>query len=285
MTDDLTLPPEVVAAVIGRALAEDLADGVDVTSEATIPADHRCTVDFVARQPGVLAGGSVAAAVFDAVGDSCHVVLPLPDGAALQPGSVVLTVTGATREVLVAERTALNLLGHLCGVATATRAWVDALQGTGTVVRDTRKTLPGLRVLEKYAVRCGGGTNHRMGLFDAALIKDNHVAAAGGVVAAFLAVRERFPDLPVQVEVDSLAQLHELLRVGATDVLLDNFTPAQMREAVAVNGGRAALEASGGLTLESAGAVAATGVDSIAVGALTHSAVVLDIGADYRGEA
>lgn len=279
------LDPDAVAGVIRTALAEDLGDGVDITCEATVPADHRSVVDLVARQPGVLAGGPVAAAVFDIVGDGqCLVAMPLADGAALAPGDVVLTVTGPTRAVLTAERTALNLLGHLSGVATATRAWVDAIAGTGAVVRDTRKTMPGLRALEKYAVRCGGGTNHRMGLFDSALIKDNHVAAAGGVVAAYRAVRQRWPQAPVQVEVDSLEQLRQVLDAGATQVLLDNFTPGQMRTAVALNAGRAVLEASGGLTVADAAEVAATGVDSIAVGALTHSATVLDIGADYRRE-
>jgi nicotinate-nucleotide pyrophosphorylase (carboxylating) len=184
--------------------------------------------------------------------------------------------------LLTAERTALNLLCHLSGVATATARWADALAGTGTRVRDTRKTTPGMRALEKYAVRCGGGVNHRMSLSDAALVKDNHVVAAGGVAAAFDAVRTQFPGVPVEVEVDSLDQLAEVLDAGADLVLLDNFTPALMREAVAINAGRALLEASGGLTLPDAAAVGATGVDYVAVGALTHSAPVLDIGADLR---
>lgn len=280
------LDPDAVAGVIGVALAEDLDGGVDITCEATVPADHRSNVDLVARQPGVLAGGPVAAAVFDIVGEgTCAVEQPLPDGSMLAPGTIVLSVTGPTRAILTAERTALNLLGHLSGIATATRDWVDAVAGTSAVVRDTRKTMPGLRSLEKYAVRCGGGTNHRMGLFDSALVKDNHVAAAGGVVAAYEAVRRRWPDVEVQVEVDSLDQLGEVLGAGADSILLDNFTPEQLRAAVDLNAGRARLEASGGLTLATAATVAATGVDSIAVGALTHSATVLDIGADYREEA
>lgn len=280
------LDPQAVASVIAAALMEDLDGGVDLTSQATIPAAHRSVVDLVARQPGVLAGSAVAAAVFDMVSaGACVVDLLVSDGQRITPGTVVLSVAGPTRAILTAERTALNLLGHLCGVATATSHWVAAIEGTGAVVRDTRKTMPGLRSLEKYAVRCGGGTNHRMGLYDAALIKDNHVAAAGGVVPAFRAVQQLWPDVPVQVEVDSLAQLQAVLEAGATQVLLDNFTPDQMRHAVALNAGRASLEASGGLTLASAAAVAATGVDSIAVGALTHSAPVLDIGADYRQEA
>jgi nicotinate-nucleotide pyrophosphorylase (carboxylating) len=280
------LDAQAVVALIDVALAEDLDSGVDVTSVATVPQEHRCVLDFVARQPGVLAGAPVASAVFDVVsGGACAVASPLPEGSSVEPGSVVLSITGPTRDVLTAERTALNLLGHLCGVATATRAWVEAIAGTGAVVRDTRKTTPGLRSLQKYAVRCGGGTNHRMGLFDAALIKDNHVAAAGGVVPAYAAVRRHWPDLPVQVEVDSLEQLEAVLDAGATEVLLDNFSLEQLRTAVARNRGRAALEASGGLTLAAAAAVAATGVDSVAVGALTHSVAVLDIGADYRQEA
>lgn len=280
------LDPDSVATLIAVALREDLDGGADITCEATVPADHRSTVDLVARQPGVLAGAPVAAAVFDVVAQgSCRIHLPLPDGSRLAPGAVVLSVTGPTRAILTAERTALNLLGHLSGVATATRAWVDAVAGTSAVVRDTRKTMPGLRSLEKYAVRCGGGVNHRMGLYDAALVKDNHVAAAGGVVEAYRAVRRRWPEVEVQVEVDSLAQLRDVLDAGAQDVLLDNFTTEQLRAAVAMNAGRAALEASGGLTLASARVVAGTGVTSIAVGELTHSAAVLDLGADYREEA
>ena len=274
-----------VAAVIAAALAEDLAGGVDVTSQATIPAEHRSVVDLVARQRGVLAGGVVAAAVFDMVsGGSCTVQQPVADGTVVGPGEVVMTVTGQTRAILTGERTALNLAGHLSGVATVTRQWVEAFAGTRAQVRDTRKTMPGLRTLEKYAVRCGGGVNHRMGLHDAALIKDNHAAAAGGVVAAFLAVRREWPQAAVEVEVDTLEQLQHILDAGATDVLLDNFSSDQLREAVSLTAGRATLEASGGLTLADAAQVAATGVDYIAVGALTHSAPVLDIGADYRTE-
>lgn len=274
-----------VVAVIATALTEDLDEGVDITSEATVPKGHRSVVDFHARQPGILAGSAVAAAVFDVVSDQrCLVELPLPDGAAVDPGTLVLSVAGPTRAILTAERTALNLLGHLSGVATETAAWVEAVAGTSAEIRDTRKTMPGLRALQKYAVRCGGGVNHRMGLFDAALIKDNHVAAAGGVVEAYEAVRRRWPQVHVEVEVDSLEQLQMILRAGAAEVLLDNFTPDQLREAVAMTAGRATLEASGGLTRSSAAQVAATGVDFIAIGALTHSVAVLDIGADYRQE-
>lgn len=278
------LDPDQVQRLIETALIEDLADGTDVTSQATIPAEHRSQVDFVARQPGVIAGTAVAAAVFDLVGGGCQVAIVSPDGTAVTPGSVVLMVAGRTRDILTAERTALNLLGHLSGVATATAQWVDAIAGSEARVRDTRKTMPGLRALEKYAVRCGGGVNHRIGLYDEALIKDNHVAAAGGVVPAFRAVRATYPELPVEVEVDSLAQLRDVLAVGATSILLDNFTLEELRQAVALTAGRATLEASGGLDLQSAAAVAATGVDFLAVGALTHSVSVLDIGADYHGE-
>jgi nicotinate-nucleotide pyrophosphorylase (carboxylating) len=292
------LDPAYVEGLVRSALAEDLAGGVDVTSAATVPADQRAVLDLVARGTGVLAGAPVAGAVFDAVsGGGTVTTLVRADGSALGPGDVVLSATGRTRDLLTAERTALNLLCHLSGVATVTAAWVSALAGTATRVRDTRKTTPGLRALEKYAVRCGGGVNHRMSLSDAALVKDNHVVAAGGVAAAFDAVRAMWPDLPIEVEVDSLDQLDEVLAAGADLVLLDNFTPDLMREAVRRNQalrpttsagaanagpGRARLEASGGLTLADAAAVGATGVDFVAVGALTHSAPVLDIGADLR---
>ena len=270
-----------VDEVIRAALAEDLADGPDVTSEATIPAGHRSQLDLVARQDGVVAGLDVAARVFEIVGQ-IDVQILASDGDRVTTGQVLLSAVGPTRDLLTAERTALNLLTHLSGIATATAAWVELLGPDGPKVRDTRKTLPGLRGLQKYAVRCGGGVNHRMSLSDAALIKDNHVVAAGGVTQAFNAVRERFPGIPLEIEVDSLEQLSEVLDAGADLVLLDNFTPDQMREAVALTGGRAKLEASGGLTLENAADVATTGVDYVAVGALTHSVTVMDIGADLQ---
>lgn len=280
------LEPQAVESLIGLALQEDLGGRVDVTSVATVPAGHRSIVDLAARQPGVIAGAPVAAAVFDMVsGGECEVSVLVHDGSRVEPGDIVLSVSGPTRAILTAERTALNLLGHLSGVATLTRRWVDEVEGTGARIRDTRKTTPGLRALEKYAVRCGGGTNHRIGLHDAALIKDNHVAAAGGVVPAFDAVVAEWPDLPLEVEVDSLEQLQEALGVGAPEVLLDNFSTADLRQAVELTAGRARLESSGGLTLDNAAEVAATGVDFLAVGALTHSAPVLDIGADYRAGA
>lgn len=272
-----------VDRVIGAALAEDLDGGVDVTSAATVPAKQRSVLELVAREPGVLAAVPVAAAVFDAVGEGRVTVSEVAtDGDRVVQGAVVLRASGPTRDLLTAERTALNLLGHLSGIATHTAQWADAIAGTGARVRDTRKTSPGLRRLEKYAVRCGGGVNHRMSLSDAALVKDNHVLAAGGVREAFVAVRQMWPGLDVEVEVDTLNQLREVLDAGADLVLLDNFTVEQTREAVVLNAGRARLESSGGLTLEVAHAYADTGVDFLAVGALTHSSRVLDIGGDLR---
>ena len=274
------LDPSAVEELVRAALAEDLAGGVDVTSQATVPAEQTSTADFVVRGEGVVCGLPVAEAVMQVVGARCTPVVQ--DGARVRPGDRLLTVAGPTRAVLTGERTALNLLCHLSGVATVTRRWADAIAGTGAVVRDTRKTTPGLRALEKYAVRCGGGTNHRMSLSDAALVKDNHVVAAGGVAPAFAAVRAMWPGLPVEVEVDSLAQLEAALEAGADLVLLDNMSPDLLREAVARTAGRARLEASGGLRLADARAVAETGVDFIAVGGLTHSAPVLDVGLDLR---
>ncbi|RJL22559.1 L-aspartate oxidase [Bailinhaonella thermotolerans] len=275
------IPHDDVSAVIEAALREDLADGEDVTSAATIPAGQTATADVVARADGVVAGLAVAAAVFDRVGGSRAEAL-VKDGDRVRRGDVLMTVTGRTRDLLTAERTALNLLTHLSGIATLTRRWVDAVAGTNARIRDTRKTLPGLRALEKYAVRCGGGVNHRMGLFDAALIKDNHVVAAGGVAEAFRLVRQANPGLPIEVEVDRIDQIPPVLAEGAEEILLDNFPVEDMREAVALIDGRARTEASGGLSLESAAEVAATGVDYLAVGALTHSAPALDIALDLR---
>ena len=279
------IDPDSLCVLIRMALDEDLDGGVDVTTVATVPTDQRATLDLVARVSGVSAGAPIAAAVFAEVcGDDAMISILTPDGARVEPGQVILSVTGATHDLLRAERPALNLLGHLSGIATATRRWVDAIAGTRASIRDTRKTTPGMRRLEKYAVRCGGGVNHRMSLSDAALVKDNHVVAAGGVAAAFDLVRARFPGVDVEVEVDSLEQLDDVLAAGADLVLLDNFTTDEMREAVRRNAGRARLEASGGLSLDVAADVAATGVDYLAVGALTHSAPVRDIGADLRQE-
>jgi nicotinate-nucleotide pyrophosphorylase (carboxylating) len=277
------LDPAYVEGLARAALDEDLAGGIDVTSEATVPADQRSTADVVARADGVVAGLPVAEAVLTcAAGAVLEVDRPVADGDRVGRGTVLLTVTGPTRALLLGERTALNLLCHLSGIATATRRWADALEGTGAVVRDTRKTTPLLRPLEKYAVRCGGGENHRMSLSDAALIKDNHVVAAGGVAAAYRLVVDRFPGVPVEVEVDDVAGAVEAAEAGASLVLLDNMSPAQVREGVAALGGRARAEVSGGLTLDTARAYGETGVDYLAVGALTHSATVLDIGLDLR---
>ncbi|MER5477209.1 carboxylating nicotinate-nucleotide diphosphorylase [Streptomyces sp. NPDC002734] len=277
------LDPAEVEDIATMAVAEDLDGGVDVTTWATIPEEAVATADFTAREAGVAAGLRIAEAVISVVAsDEFEVERHAEDGDRVEAGQKLLSVTTRTRDLLTAERSALNILCRLSGIATATRAWADALEGTKATVRDTRKTTPGLRSLEKYAVRCGGGVNHRMSLSDAALVKDNHVVGAGGVAEAFRAVRERFPELPIEVEVDTLHQLREVLDAGADLVLLDNFTPAECAEAVAVTAGRAKLEASGRLTLENAKAYADTGVDHLAVGALTHSSPILDIGLDLR---
>ncbi|GAA3815685.1 carboxylating nicotinate-nucleotide diphosphorylase [Nocardioides panacisoli] len=280
--DKVGLDPRSVYDLVARALAEDVPTE-DVTSVATIPADARGVADFNARERGVVAGLGVAELVFRMVaGPDVEVPLRVPDGTAVAPGDPVLTVAGPTRGLLTAERTALNLACHLSGVATATSAWVTALEGTRARVLDTRKTLPGLRALQKYAVACGGGVNHRFSLSDRAMVKDNHVLAAGGVVPAYRAVRSAYPDLRVEVEVTDLDQLRELLDAGCTEILLDNMDSATMAEAVRITADRATLEASGGLTIERAREVAETGVDFISVGALTHSVKVFDLGMDLR---
>ena len=297
MTSLLDVPAELVAELtaagldvevlwdqIGTALREDLPRGkVDVTSTSTIPETARGEADFGAREPGVVAGLGVAALVFHAVmGDTVTVTDRLPDGTHVGAGDIVMRVAGPTRGLLIAERTALNFASHLSGIATATSHWVAALEGTRARVLDTRKTLPTLRALQKYAVRCGGGVNHRFSLSDLAMVKDNHVIAAGGVVPAFEAVRAAHPDVPVEVEVTDLGQLKELLDAGCERILLDNMSTELMADAVRLTAGRAVLEASGGLTLERAREVAETGVDFISVGALTHSVNVFDLGLDLR---
>ncbi|MFH8219778.1 carboxylating nicotinate-nucleotide diphosphorylase [Streptomyces sp. NPDC018057] len=277
------LDPLEVEDIANVAVQEDLAHGVDVTTVATIPEEAVATGDFTAREAGVVAGLRVAEAVLSVVcTDEFEVERHVEDGDRVEAGQKLLSVTTRTRDLLTAERSALNLLCRLSGIATATRAWADVLDGTRAKVRDTRKTTPGLRSLEKFAVRAGGGVNHRMSLSDAALVKDNHVVAAGGVAAAFEAVRGAFPDVPVEVEVDTLHQLREVVDAGADLILLDNFTPGECEEAVAIVDGRALLEASGRLTLDNARAYAETGVDFLAVGALTHSSPILDIGLDLR---
>lgn len=269
--------------LIKKALAEDLQGGEDVTSVSTISADSISTADFTSRKSGVLAGIDMVQAVLEEVGLT-DLTTVKRDGDAIKAGEVLLTVKGNTRAILLAERTALNFVGHLSGIATETAKWVSAVAGTECKVRDTRKTTPGYRQLEKYAVRMGGGTNHRMSLSDAALIKDNHIAAAGGVAQAFSAVRSAFPTAPIEIEVDTLDQLRVVLPLKPDLVLLDNMTPAQCKEAVAIVNGATKLEASGGIQLENAKAYAESGVDFIAIGALTHSASVLDIGLDLRAE-
>jgi nicotinate-nucleotide pyrophosphorylase (carboxylating) len=312
------LEPPGVERVVRAAIEEDFRYGPDVTSASTVGDVATVTGEVVARQPGVLAGVPVALAVLDllsegrpsfggpsgagadipvgatagngpgeanetAPGNRITGTALLADGARIGRGDAVLRVSGPATAVLGAERTMLNVLTHLSGIATATRAWADAIEGTGAVVRDTRKTLPGLRALQKYAVRRGGGQNHRMGLGDAALIKDNHVAAAGGITKAIEAVRTAAPDVPLEVEVDTLDQLREALDAGARFILLDNMDVVTTRQAVteARRYDGVKLESSGGLTLDNAGAVAATGVDYLAVGALTHSSRVLDLGLDF----
>lgn len=272
-------------ALIERALDEDLRYGPDVTTEATVPADAVTTAVMASREHGVAAGIDVAVLVLDAVlgADGYTVLDRLADGTRVQPGQALLRVQAPTRGLLTAERTMLNLVCHLSGIATATARWVEAVDGTAARIRDTRKTLPGMRALQKYAVRVGGGVNHRMGLGDAALIKDNHVAAAGSVLAALAAVRATAPDIACEVEVDSLEQLDDILGADVELVLLDNFPVWQTQIAVQRRDSRSPatkLESSGGLSLESAAAYAATGVDYLAVGALTHSVRVLDIGLD-----
>jgi nicotinate-nucleotide pyrophosphorylase (carboxylating) len=269
--------------LIRRALAEDLAGGNDITSVATVSGDEHVIADFTARKSGVIAGIDMAIATLREVGLT-DITQHLHDGDRVVPGSVLITVRGDTRAILLAERTALNFLGHFGGIATLTDQWVAAVAGTKTVIRDTRKTTPGLRLLEKAAVVAGGGTNHRLSLSDAALIKDNHIAAAGGVIAAFSKVRTAFPDAQIEIEVDSLEQLREVATQSPDLVLLDNMSPDQCLEAVTFVGGRFKLEASGGITLENARAYAQSGVDYLAIGALTHSAPVLDIGLDMNLE-
>lgn len=279
----MTLHPSIYADLIRRALDEDLAEAGDLTSEACIPAESVSRADVVARAPGVIAGGEVARQVFLAVDPALAVETRLEDGAEVAAATVVMVVEGSSRSILTAERTALNLMGRMSGVATATRRLVAAIEGTGAVVADTRKTMPGLRALDKYSVRMGGGVNHRFGLHDAVMIKDNHIVAAGGLRPAVEAARRHVGHMvKIEVEVTSLDQLQELLEIGADVVLLDNMDPATLRQAVAMVGGRMVCEASGGVTAETVRAVAESGVDVISAGSITHSAPQLDIALDFR---
>ncbi len=275
-TVDATLTADAMR-IVDLALEEDLGSG-DVTSLATIPADVTCTATLLAKEEGVVAGLPVVAEVCRRVDPTISVELVAADGDRITEIPTVLArLEGPARGILAAERTILNLLGRLCGVATATRRYVDAVAGTGAGILDTRKTLPGHRLLEKYAVACGGGVNHRIGLYDAILIKDNHLDIAGGVTAAVQAARAAYPDLNLTVEVETDDQLRDAIDSGAQRIMLDNMSPERMRTAVALVAGRAEVEASGGITLDNVREVAETGVDVISIGAITHSATWLDV--------
>jgi len=277
----LQLDPTYVEELASRTIAEDLAGGHDLTSEATIPIDQTSIAEFRSRKAGTLAGVAVAAAVLEVCSITNYTIL-VSDGLHVEADQKILTARGSTRNLLLAERTALNFMGRLSGIASLTQRWVTDVKGTKAQIRDTRKTTPLLRELEKFAVRMGGGVNHRMSLSDAALIKDNHIVAAGGARQALAAVRTKYPDIPIEVEVDTLEQLAEIVGAGPDLILLDNMNLEQTRAAVTITAGRVKLESSGGLTLENAHAYAMTGVDYLAVGALTHSAPVLDIGLDLK---
>jgi nicotinate-nucleotide pyrophosphorylase (carboxylating) len=275
------LPPPLIEAAVDRALREDLGRAGDITSAATIPAGARADAVIAARQPGVIAGLALAEAAFRRMDAALSFDPHLSDGSRVEPSAIVARISGNARAILSAERVALNFLGRLSGVATLTRRYVDAVAHTRARITCTRKTTPGLRALEKYAVRCGGGANHRFGLDDAMLIKDNHVAVSGGVAEAVRRAKACAGHLvKIEVEVDTLDQLEEALAAGAEAILLDNMPPATLRQAVAMTGGRAVLEASGGITLDTVAAVAETGVDYISSGAITHSAPALDLGLD-----
>ena len=271
----LRIDDEIIA-LIDRALEEDLAGGVDVTSVATIDEESLGQANFIAKAPGVIAGLDIAEAVMSRCGVSSF-KRKVVDGAEVKTGTIIATAEGPLRAILLAERTALNLISRMSGISTSTKRWADEVSGSKTKIRDTRKTTPGLRVLEKYAVRVGGGINHRSSLSESALLKDNHIAAAGSISQAFRAIREKFPEVEVEVEVDTLEQLEEALDAGVELILLDNMDLAMTRKAVEITASRARLESSGGIKLENARAYAECGVDFLAIGALTHSAPILDI--------
>ncbi len=272
---------ELLIERIDAAIAEDFVGALDVTTAATIPATQRCIAEFRTRKPGVISGIDIAIVVIDRVCTSGYEVLSrISDGNRVGADVTVLKIAAHTREMLVAERTALNFLSRLSGISTAANTWVEAISGTKAKIRDTRKTTPGWRDLEKYAVLCGGGVNHRLNLAESALIKDNHIAAVGGITAAVAAIKNHFPGILIEVEIDRLDQLEEAISAGVAEVLLDNMTPEQCREAVDFTNGRVKLEASGGISLEQVRDYAESGVDYIAVGAITHSAPILDIGLD-----
>ena len=280
------LPALLIEPLVRAALAEDLGRAGDLTSNAIVPAETRAETALVARQPGVIAGLDFSSLAFRLLDPAIALAVARPDGSRVGAGETIARVSGPARAILAAERTALNFLCHLSGIATATTAVVEAVRPFGTRVTDTRKTLPGLRAAQKYAVRAGGGSNHRFGLDDAVLIKDNHVAAACGIAPAIARARAAIGHLVrIEVEVDTLAQLEAALAAGADAVLLDNMPPAMLREAVAMVGGRAITEASGRITPETAAEIAATGVNLISLGWLTHSSRALDIGLDYLSSA
>lgn len=277
------LPPLLLRQLIETALAEDLGSAGDLTTLATIPAGRHAIGTLNARQDGIAAGIEVAATTFEMLDPSLEVDVLVDEGDRLAAGTTLLSVHGEASALLSGERTALNLLGHMCGIATATGALVDAVAGTGAKIACTRKTLPGLRAFQKFAVRCGGGINHRFGLHDAVMIKDNHIIAAGGITPALRAAKAHLGHtVKIEIEVDTLDQLEEVLAEGADIVLLDNMSPDQLRAAVAKTEGRATLEASGNVTVKTVRAIAETGVDVISSGWITHSAPNLDIGMELE---
>jgi nicotinate-nucleotide pyrophosphorylase (carboxylating) len=277
------LSPNHIFQQVKEAISEDLAGGEDITSVATITDSQVSTADFICRADGIVSGLHVAAAVLEYCGINHYEVL-VDEGAKVSASKILITVQANTRKLLLAERTAINFLSHLSGISTSTSKWVSELSGTKCKVRDTRKTTPGLRQLEKFAVRMGAGLNHRISLSESALIKDNHIVAAGSITNAFKLVKQKFPNKKVEIEVDTLEQLSEAILLKPDLILLDNMSVDQCIKAVSITNGTVKLEASGGLTLENAKAYANTGIDYMAVGALTHSAPILDIGLDFRKE-
>jgi len=278
---NLDLSPNHIFQQVKDAISEDLAGGQDLTSVATITQSQVSTADFATRASGVVSGLHVVAAVLEYCGVNHYEVL-VDEGAKVSAGKVLITAQGNTQKILLAERTALNFLSHLSGISTLTNQWVSEISGTKCQIRDTRKTTPGLRMLEKFAVRMGGGVNHRLSLSQAALIKDNHIMAAGSISDAFNAIKKMYPDKSIEIEVDSIDQLKEAITLKPDLILLDNMSTNQCSEAVSITNGLVKLEASGGITITNAKAYAATGVDYLAIGSLTHSAPALDIGLDFR---
>jgi nicotinate-nucleotide pyrophosphorylase (carboxylating) len=278
---NLGLSPNHIFQQVKDAISEDLAGGQDLTSVATITQSQVSTADFATRASGVVSGLHVVAAVLEYCGVNHYEVL-VDEGARVAAGKVLITAQGNTQKILLAERTALNFLSHLSGISTLTNQWVSEISGTKCQIRDTRKTTPGLRMLEKFAVRMGGGVNHRLSLSQAALIKDNHIMAAGSISDAFNAIKKMYPDKSIEIEVDSIDQLKEAIRLKPDLILLDNMSTDQCSEAVSITNGLVKLEASGGIAITNAKAYAATGVDYLAIGSLTHSAPALDIGLDFR---